>query len=165
MLEWIRTLPHWLIVAAEVLVTVAGTYVVACMVARALKRVLHLDMSPLPSASIFINIARFTVYALGAVLVLQFMGINASAIITALGVGGIAVSLGLQDTIANLVAGLQLSLAKILTPGEYVKIGDQEGVVRDISWRATTIITEQGEEIVIPNAVINKSPVAYKRGS
>jgi small-conductance mechanosensitive channel len=62
----------------------------------------------LPSTSIFSNIARAVVFIVGILVVLQFLGISIAPILTALGVGGLAVALALQDTLSNLFAGLQI---------------------------------------------------------
>ena len=79
----------------------------------------------------------------------------------ALGVGGIAISLGCQDTISNLVGGLQVSLAGIVTPGDFIEVGGKRGIVSDVNWRYTRIQTMAGEMIVIPNAMINSQAVMH----
>lgn len=139
-------------------IIVAVTIVVSRLVAAFLNRVLSHDGTPLPSSSIFLNIARGVVWVVGASILLgTCFGIDVSALITALGVGGIAVSLGFQDTISNFFGGLQLSLMRIVEPGDNVRVGSDTGVVRDVTWRHTTIVTATGEVVIIPNSVINKS--------
>lgn len=152
----------WVLTLFTAVVILIITAIVARLVSTFIKRTLRQDTVDLPSASIFVNIGRALVWITGiSILLATCFDINVSAIIAALGVGGIAISLGLQDTIANLIGGLQLTLAKIINPGDEVKVSDVEGTVKDISWRHTTIITKDGNETVIPNAVINKAALTY----
>lgn len=107
----------------------------------------------LPSASIFTKIARLIIFVIGMLIVLQTLGISITPIITALGVGGLAVSLALQDTLSNLFSGLHISLSRQIKPGDYVRLDSgEEGYVTDITWRNTTIRALPNNLIVIPNA-------------
>lgn len=116
----------------------------------------------LPTGTIFINIGRASVWFLGICIILSTcFKIDVSAAITALGVGGIAISLGLQDTISNLMGGLQLSFMRLIRPGDNIVVGSSSGVVLDMTWRHTSIRTEAGDEIIIPNSVINKTAVSH----
>lgn len=118
------------------------------------------DGSPLPSSSILKNIVRIVVWVIGLSLILSAcFKVNVSGIITALGVGGIAVSLGLQDTIKNLFGGIQITLMKIIEPGDHIVFGSTEGVVRDVTWRQTVIEDFMGRKHIIPNASLSSSEV------
>ncbi len=117
---------------------------------------------PFVSASIFLNIARIIVWMIGISIVLDVcFNINVSAVIAALGVGGIAVSLGFQDTISNFFGGLQLSVMRLVEPGDYIAVGSDRGIVQDITWRHTQVLTDKNEHVIIPNAVLNKSGVTH----
>jgi len=112
----------------------------------------------LPSATIFINLARVIVYMLGVLIMLQSLGISITPILTALGVGGLAVALALQDTLSNLFSGLQILISKQLSPGDYIKLDTgEEGYVADITWRNTTIRALPNNMIVVPNAKLASS--------
>ena len=103
--------------------------------------------------TIFSNLIRAVVLIMGALVVLQTEGINIAPILTALGVGGLAVALALQDTLSNLFAGIHILMARQLRPGDFVRLETgQEGFVEDISWRTTTIRTLTHTQVVIPNA-------------
>jgi small-conductance mechanosensitive channel len=107
----------------------------------------------LPSASIFMNITRLLVYGLGLLIILQTLGISITPLLTALGVGGLAVALALQPTLSNLFAGLQILLSRQLKPGDYVKLDTgEEGYVVDITWRNITIRALPNNMIVVPNS-------------
>jgi small-conductance mechanosensitive channel len=106
----------------------------------------------IPNSSILVNLVRFVILIIGFVIVLNAVGISITPILTALGVGGLAVALALQDTLGNLFAGLQILAARKITTGQFIQLdsGD-EGQVEDIAWRNTTIRTLRNNVIVIPN--------------
>ncbi|MBR5912767.1 MAG: mechanosensitive ion channel family protein [Selenomonadaceae bacterium] len=98
------------------------------------------------------TILKIFIYASGMLIILQYYGISIAPIITAMGVGGMAVALGLQETLANIFAGLQILLSKQIKVNDVIKIGANEGRVVDINWRFTTIMpANEGTVIVIPN--------------
>ena len=69
------------------------------------------------------------------------------------GVGGLAVALALQDTLSNLFAGIHITVAHILKPGDYISLtSGEEGTVSDITWRCTTLLTQSNNVVVIPNS-------------
>lgn len=148
------------LVIAKVLVgtvIVLATIVVVHFVVKITRRFLQRVNEALP-VTIFVNIERICLWALAAYLLLSAcFDVDASGIIAALGVGGIAISLGLQDTISNMIGGLQLSTMGILRKGDHVKIGNVEGVVHDVAWRQTTITGFAGETTIVPNSVINNN--------
>ena len=84
-----------------------------------------------------------------------------SALIAALGVGGIALSLGFQDTLSNLIGGVQISFMRIVKPGDNIQVGNNKGVVQDVTWRHATIKNRNGETVIIPNSVISKNAVVH----
>ncbi len=100
------------------------------------------------------------IYGIGILIVLDRCGISVAPIITALGVGGMAVALGLQDTLANVFAGIFLIVSKQLNMDDVVKLSTGEtGRVYDISWRYTTLHTVLGNMVVVPNSQLAKSTI------
>ena len=88
-------------------------------------------------------------------MVLNSLGISITPIITALGVGGLAVALALQDTLANLFAGIHILATRKIRPGDYVKLASgEEGYVVDVTWRQTTIRQLPYNIITVPNSQI-----------
>ena len=110
----------------------------------------------LPKTTLLNSILIGVIYAMGLLVILQYYGISIAPILTAAGVGGMAVALALQETLANIFSGLHLILSKQLRIGEYIKLGSgEEGRVTDITWRFTTIIPlGASSTIVIPNKTI-----------
>ncbi len=111
-----------------------------------------------PGSSIFINVTRITIFILGFVFVLQQLGISITPIITALGVGGLAVALALQDTLANLFAGLNVIAGRRLRQGDFIQLENgQEGIIEDITWRNTLLREQTNNNIIIPNTKVASS--------
>ncbi|WP_169241677.1 mechanosensitive ion channel family protein [Bifidobacterium olomucense] len=136
------------------LLVTAVAFVADRVVSRVLRKVL--DRSQIPSASIFINLTRTVIWVLAAAMVLQpVFGINPTTLVTALGVGGVALSLGLKDTIANVIGGFGLMLGRVIQPGDLVSIQGVSGTVVDITWRHSMIETRAGDRMVIPNSILN----------
>ncbi len=113
------------------------------------------------SASIIGNAIRIVLFTVCILLILQSLGISIAPILGALGVGGLAVALGLQPTLANLFSGLGILLGKQLKKGDYVRMQGEglEGYVQDITWRSTTIRKYNDSMIVVPNSVMASSVV------
>ncbi|MDV6236022.1 mechanosensitive ion channel family protein [Leptospira ellisii] len=111
------------------------------------------------SASIISNVIRITMFAVGLLLILQSLGISVAPILGALGVGGLAVALGLQPTLSNLFSGLSILLERQLKKGDYIRLqGDGlEGYVEDITWRTTAIRRFNNSTIVVPNSIMSSS--------
>ena len=110
----------------------------------------------LPKTTLLNSILIGIIYAMGLLVILQYYGISIAPILTAAGVGGMAVALALQETLANIFSGLHLILSKQLRIGDYIRLGSgEEGRVTDITWRFTTIIPlSASNTIVIPNKTI-----------
>ena len=107
----------------------------------------------LPSISIFSNLAKVTVFSLGILIILQSLGISITPILTALGVGGLAVALALQDTLSNIFAGLHIIATRQIRQGDYIRLASgEEGYVNDITWRNTTVQTLPNNMVIIPNS-------------
>jgi small-conductance mechanosensitive channel len=96
----------------------------------------------------------------GLLIILNLLNISLAPALTALGVGGIAVSLALKDTLANLFSGFYISMAGNIHKGDYIQLDSgQEGFVEDVSWRITTLRTLQNNLVVIPNSKLSEALV------
>ncbi|MBD2597762.1 mechanosensitive ion channel family protein [Nostoc spongiaeforme FACHB-130] len=105
------------------------------------------------SASLISNLAKTAVFILGALILLQTLGVAVTPLVTTLGIGGIAVGLALQDTLANLFSGFYLIISKQVRTGDYVKLDEgHEGYVTDITWRNTTIKELSNNVVIVPNS-------------
>lgn len=135
-----------------------ATWVIERIVRRIIMHIGRNDNIDLPAGSIFANIARVALWIFGLIIVAKVcFGYDLTAFIAALGVGGIALSLGLQDTIANLFGGLQITLGRIVDPGDYFYVDNAVARVTDVTWRHTTLVDATGSTYIVPNSVMYKN--------
>ncbi len=114
----------------------------------------------LPVSSLTRNIAWGLVATLGLLVVLNGLGLSIAPMLTALGVGGLAVALALQEPLANFFAGVFLTLAGQIRVGDYVRLeSGQEGYVIDFSWRTTRLRMLANNLILVPNAKLAQAIV------
>jgi len=93
---------------------------------------------PISTTGLAYGLIKGTILVIGFLIILNALGVSITPLITALGVGGLAVALALQDTLANLFAGIQILTEKSIRVGDFVKLETgQEGYVEDITWRTT----------------------------
>lgn len=104
--------------------------------------------------------ASILIGSLGILMILNALGVDITALLTALGVGGLAVALALQDTLSNLFAGFYISIAGQIRVGDLIQLDSgQQGYVTDIGWRCTTLRHGDNNLIVIPNNKLAQSIV------
>jgi small-conductance mechanosensitive channel len=104
------------------------------------------------------NVGSLLVITVGVMLLLSNLGISITPLLTALGVGSLAVALALQDALGNFFAGIHLIASKTIQPGDYIKLDSgQEGTVMDVGWRATRITNPSGNEILVPNTKLSQA--------
>ena len=114
----------------------------------------------LPVTTLTQTLAQLAVVILGLLVLLNLLGISITPILTALGVGGLAVALALQDTLSNLFAGFYVAVARQVRLGDYIRLNTgEEGYVTDIGWRSTTIRALSNNMIIIPNNKLGQAIV------
>lgn len=143
---------------------VATVIIVTAFLARIAGRLISVyterEDTRLPASSIFVNLVKAGIWVLGFAACLAAMGISVTPIITALGVGGLAVGLALQPTLDNLFSGIQVLLSRQIEPGDFVRLETgEEGAVEDVTWRNTTVRRQSGELVIVPNSVLGRSLV------
>lgn len=115
---------------------------------------------PIPATGLAQGILKGTLYVIGILIALSVIGISITPLVTALGVGGLAVALALQDTLANLFAGIHILVEKSVRVGDFIRLeSGQEGYVHDITWRTTRIRMLPNNMVVIPNNKLSQSIV------
>lgn len=107
----------------------------------------------MPTTTILVNITKIIISLLGLLAIFHSLGVSVTPMLTALGVGGLAVALALQDTLSNLFSGLQIIATKQVEIGDFIKLATgEEGQIVDIAWRVTTMKTNVDNLIIIPNS-------------
>jgi small-conductance mechanosensitive channel len=131
------------------------TWLVERVVSAAFEALSGKETSGFPTTTIFSNIVKVSIYIFGVLIALHSLGISIAPIVTALGIGGLAVALALKDTLSNLFAGIQVIVSRQLNIGDYVFLGQgQEGHIVDITWRNTTIRALSNSMVIVPNAIV-----------
>jgi small-conductance mechanosensitive channel len=112
------------------------------------------------SATIFVSITKVIVYTIGGLVLLNSLGVAITPLLTALGVGGLAVALALQDTLSNLFAGVHILASRKVQPGDFIQLDNgMQGYVVDTNWRSTIIRQLPNNILVVPNATVASSIV------
>jgi small-conductance mechanosensitive channel len=132
------------------LVILSFTFVAANVASHALR--FAAKRAELPLTGLAQGVVKGVVIALGVVVLLGTMGVSITPILTALGVGGLAVALALQDTLSNLFAGIHILVEKSIRVGDFIRLeSGEEGYVTDIGWRTTRIRLLPNNVVIIPN--------------
>jgi small-conductance mechanosensitive channel len=121
------------------------------------------DKEPPPEAILILigRILRFSLIALGVIIVLDRFGVNVTGLTAALGIGGLALGLAAQDTLADAIAGFTILMDQPFRVGDRIEIQGLEtwGDVVEIGTRTTKIRTRDNRMVIVPNSTIAKSQV------
>lgn len=102
---------------------------------------------------------KILIAGIGLGAMLQVWGINVTALVASLGIGGLAFALAAKDTVANLFGSFSLLADRTIRIGEWIVVNNVEGVVEDIGMRTTKIRSFDKSIITLPNHVIANSPI------
>jgi len=134
------------------LVILSFTFVAANVASHALRFAAERAELPFASTGLTQVVIKGFVITLGLLILLGTLGVSITPLLTALGVGGLAVALALQDTLSNLFAGIHILMEKSIRVGDFVKLeSGEEGSVTDIGWRTTRIRLPPNNVVIIPN--------------
>lgn len=143
-----------------VLIIASITFALANMADKYVRAYGARAQTAMPLTSLAQNVARIVIFTVGFLIIIDALGIHITPILATLGVGGLAVALALQDSLANLFAGFHILLAKQLRVGDYIKLGSgEEGYIADINWRTTRINMLPNNVVLVPNDKLAKSIV------
>src|SRR6266513_1251748 len=107
---------------------------------------------------------RFVLWALLVVTALQNFGINVTALVTGLGIGGIAIALAVQNILGDLFAALAIVLDKPFVVGDSVQVDNINGTIEHVGLKTTRIRSLSGEQVILANSDLLKSRIRnYKR--
>jgi len=105
------------------------------------------------------NTLKVFAIVIAVLLTLQNMGLNITSLITSLGIGGLALALAAQDTLANFFGAIVIFVDKPFRIGDLVRIDTHEGTVETIGFRSTRVRTTEGHLVTIPNKTVGNSIV------
>ncbi len=104
-------------------------------------------------------IAKLTIYVIVILMILSNLGVKITPLIASLGVGGVAVALALQTVLADLFSAFAIYFDKPFQEGDFIIVGDDMGVVKQIGIKTTRIATLQGQELIISNSQLTNSRI------
>lgn len=111
---------------------------------------------------IFRDVTQAVVYVIVVLFTLRAVGVEPSSLLTTSALLTAVVGLALQDTLGNMVSGLALQMQRPFLPGDWIQFdadGREIGQVTEVNWRATTVVTNDLVELIIPNALLAKTPI------
>ncbi len=145
----------WIVIAAYFIVKVADSFFDWYMKEISSKTNSKLDDQFFP---IFRKIIAFIVYGVALVWILNQLGLEITTLIAALGVGGLAIALAMQDTLSNFIAGAHMVLDRPIKIKDYIELENGlKGYVEDVGWRSTRIRTWDNNLVIIPNKKLSES--------
>jgi small-conductance mechanosensitive channel/CRP-like cAMP-binding protein len=145
---------RWLHFAAQWSLAIALINLLGVLVFRVILVALRLQAPPILRDTI-LGIA----YILVAISLLSRHDVNLSGIIATSAVVTAVIGFSLQDTLGNIMGGVALQMERSIAVGDWIRIGDVEGLVHEIRWRQTSVETRNWDTVVIPNSVLMKSQV------
>lgn len=146
--------------AIHIIIIFSITIASANLAGRIFRNYVQSSNLPIPTTGLAYGILKGSILVMGFLIILSVLGISITPLITALGVGGLAVALALQDTLANLFAGIHILMEKAVRVGDYIRLETgQEGYVDDITWRTTRIRMVPNNMVMIPNSKLSQSIV------
>jgi small-conductance mechanosensitive channel/CRP-like cAMP-binding protein len=115
-----------------------------------------------PPPKIIRDLTQAVVYAIVFLFALRAAGIDPSSLLTTSALLTAVIGLSLQETLGNLFAGLAIQLQRPFDVGDWIQFEPDDkriGRVVEVNWRATTVITLDDVELIVPNGVLAKSPI------
>jgi small conductance mechanosensitive channel len=141
-------------VAAAIAIVTLG-FVVASVISRRIRTLAERHESLDDTLFHFLsNMARYTVLAFTALFVLNTFGVQTTSIVAVIGAAGLAIGLALQGTLSNVAAGVMIILFRPLKIGDFVKVNDVMGTVKDITLNFTEIADLGNVKVVVPNSEV-----------
>ena len=117
------------------------------------------DAASVSTLNILSLLGRLLLWTLVLLLVLDNLGVNITALVTGLGIGGIAVALAVQTVLGDLLASLSIVLDKPFAIGDFLIVGEHMGSVEYIGLKTTRIRSLSGEQLVFSNADLLQSRI------
>ena len=111
------------------------------------------------------QVSYYVVWAVGGIVALDVVGIDARSLVTGLGLGSVALGFALKDILSNLVSGLMILLSRTFEIGDQIIVGETEGTVERIEVRVTHIRTYDGKLVLVPNGDVFMSRVTNNTAS
>lgn len=151
-------------VAVLLQIGVWGNGLIAFLIAAYVRRTVEQDPAAATTMSAFGFIGRVVLWTLVLLVGLASLGVNITALVAGLGVGGIAVALALQSILGDLFASFSIVLDKPFVIGDFIVVGEFMGSVEHVGLKTTRVRSLSGEQLIFSNSDLLGSRVRnYKR--
>lgn len=160
---WVGTLeqlPNFALALAVLLIT----WIVAVVVGRVVMNVLEKSKLRRSLAVFFRKVSTAAVWIVGivAAAVIVFPSVTPAKMLSVLGLGSVAIGFAFKDVFENFIAGMLILLREPFELGDFIECEDAEGFVEEITIRDTRLRQSDGQNIVLPNAMLFKNPVTVR---
>ena len=146
--------------ALYVLIVFSATIAAASIVARLAQSSIEKSAAGIAVTGLSRTVIRAVIFTIGILIILNGLGVSITPMLTALGVGGLAVALALQDSLSNFFAGMHILREQPVRVGDYIKMATgEEGFVSDIGWRTTRIRQLSNNIVIVPNNKLAQSVI------
>ncbi len=102
---------------------------------------------------------KIIVIVSGILILLQNFDVNVGSLVAGLGIGGVAIALAAKDTIANFFGSVMIFVDRPFQIGDWVRIGDTEGIVEEVGFRSTRVRTFYNSLVTVPNAHFTEAAI------
>jgi small-conductance mechanosensitive channel len=153
-----------LVVAFLLQAALWGNAVVSFSIGRYMRQRMETDAAAATSIGAVRVLVKVVLWTLVLLLVLDNLGVDVTALVTGLGIGGIAVALAAQNVLGDLFASLMIALDKPFVIGDFIVVGDFLGSVEHVGLKTTRVRSLSGEQLVFSNSDLLDSRIRnYKR--
>ena len=161
---------HWPIIRSVTIVVLLlqGALWVNSLLQYRLERYVEQRLTTDPAAAttmlMLSFVAKLVLWTIVLLLVLDNVGINVTALIAGLGIGGVAIALASQNILGDLFSALSIVLDKPFVLGDFIVVGDMMGSVEKIGLKTTRVRSLSGEQLILPNGDLLQSRVRNFKG-
>ena len=153
---------------SSTLFNILYVFIVTLMIYRAINTIAKVKLSSFCDSdmkmkndiiNVGIKILNSIIVVIGLLVILFIAGVNLTAVLSGLGIGGIAVAFAAKDTISNFFGTVSILVSDVFSQGDWIEVNGKEGVVVEIGLRVTTLRTFDNALIAIPNGTVANADV------
>jgi small-conductance mechanosensitive channel len=138
-------------VVIAIQVAIWTTQIIGVAISHYTETRLHVDKDSVTTLNLLSMLARGAVWVVTLLLILSNLGVNITAFVASLGIGGVALALASQKLLGDFVSGLTIMVDRPFGIGDYIVVGNHAGTVQYIGVKSTRIRSRTGEDLIISN--------------
>lgn len=147
---------------------VAYTFLVTFIIYRVINTIASIKLKKITAQekkikneaiNVGLRVLNVFIWIVGLLVMLHLFGVELTAVISGLGIGGLAIALASKDSLANFFGTLSILFSDVFSQGDWIEVDGKEGTVVEIGLRVTKLRTFDNALIAIPNAVVANQDV------